>query len=302
MKEAVSVSLGSRKRDHKGEINFGDEKIKIRREGTDGDTKAMAARYKELDGNVDALGLGGAMFDFKIADRVWDVKTVTRIIKDIEKTPIVDGTGVKDTIERRALQMVSDEFEELLEGKPRTAMVSSAIDRYSMALSVVDAGFDSVMFGDLAFGLGINASLKSLKSVERLAKVALPLVSRLPLQWLYPTGKSQEQFTPKYKKFFERSTLIASDFLYVKKYAPLDMEGKIILTNTTTAADVEEFKKRGVSAIITTTPDVGGRSFGTNVLEAAITAYAGKGRILTHEEMIGYVDQLGIKPQIIRFD
>jgi len=39
------------------------------------------------------------------------------------------------------------------------------------------------------------------------------------------------------------------------------------LTNTTTSENVEELKKRGVSLLITTTPVIEGRSFGTNVLE-----------------------------------
>ncbi len=301
MKEAVSVSLGSKSRDHSGVIDFGDEKVKIRREGTDGDSKAMAARYKELDGTVDAFGAGGCMFNFEVAGKVWPVKTVSKIIKGIEKTPIVDGTGVKNTIERNIMTMIASELDELMERKPKTAMISTGLDRYAMAKSILDAGYD-LIYGDLAFGLGINIKIKTEKSLKRLARLSLPIVSRMPLQWLYPTGSKQDSFTPKYGKFFKDATIIAGDFLYTKKYAPYDMEGKIILTNTTTASDIEEFKKRGVSAIITTTPDVGGRSFGTNGLEAAIVAYAGLGRPLTHEEMSGYIEKLGIKPQIIRFD
>ena len=54
--------------------------------------------------------------------------------------------------------------------------------------------------------------------------------------------------------------------------------------------------------IITTTPNVGGRSFGTNGLEAAIVAHAGLGRPLDEIEMREIVDKLGLEPQIIRFD
>jgi len=48
------------------------------------------------------------------------------------------------------------------------------------------------------------------------------------------------------------------------------------LTNTTTSENVEELKKRGVSLLITTTPVIEGRSFGTNVLEGVFTALLGK--------------------------
>ncbi len=301
MKEAVSVSLGSTQRDHSGVIDFGDEKVKIRREGTNGDVKAMIARYKELDGTVDAFGAGGFMFGFQVADKFYPIRMSNNITKHIKITPIVDGYGVKGTIERNSLQMVSKELEELMEGKPRTALMTAGVDRYSMAKSIVDAGFDTT-FADLAFGLGIKKTIKTLKGLQRLARWTLPIVAKFPLSWLYPLGEKQDTFTPKYTKYFENATLIAGDFLYTKKYAPMDMSGKIILTNTTTASDIEEFKNRGVSAIITTTPNVGGRSFGTNGLESAITAYAGLGRRLTHDEIEAYIAKLDIRPNVIRFD
>jgi hypothetical protein len=48
------------------------------------------------------------------------------------------------------------------------------------------------------------------------------------------------------------------------------------LTNTLTARDVEELRARGVARLVSTTPDFGGRSFGTNVIEAALLALLGK--------------------------
>ena len=61
---------------------------------------------------------------------------------------------------------------------------------------------------------------------------------------------------------------------------------------------MEEFKKRGVRAIISTTPNIGGRTFGTNVLEAAITAYSDLGRTLDKEEMNEVIEKLNLKPEI----
>jgi len=60
-----------------------------------------------------------------------------------------------------------------------------------------------------------------------------------------------------------KADVIAGDYLYIDKYMPEDLQGKIILTNTTTSENVEELKKRGVSLLITTTPVIEGRSFGT---------------------------------------
>ena len=79
---------------------------------------------------------------------------------------------------------------------------------------------------------------------------------------------------------------------------PEDMAGKVIVTNTTTKDDVDFLKSRGVKYLITTTPVMDGRSFGTNMLEAALVAAVGKGRTLTKEELNQIIDELGIKPQI----
>lgn len=59
MKRVVSISLGSSKRDHQVETEFLGEKFRIERIGTDGDMERMITMIRELDGRVDAFGLGG---------------------------------------------------------------------------------------------------------------------------------------------------------------------------------------------------------------------------------------------------
>ncbi|RMG39880.1 MAG: quinate 5-dehydrogenase [Methanobacteriota archaeon] len=297
MKRAVSISLGSSSRDHKGTIELGGETIEVQRIGTNGDTKRMQELYRDLDGKVDAFGAGGFLFGFHVEDRFYELRTVKKLVKYVEKTPIVDGNGVKDTIERHSLQSVWPEIQDIFENKPKTALVTSAVDRYGMAKSVAEAGFDMVC-GDFYFALGIPIKVRTLKGVQRLARMIMPLISFFPLSWLYPLGEKQDKRTPKHAKLFKNATLIAGDFLYTKKYSPDDMKGKIILTNTTTQEDRDDLFSRGVEAIITTTPEVGGRSFGTNVLEAAIVAHKGLGRALSPEEMRVEVEKLGLKPQV----
>jgi len=77
-----------------------------------------------------------------------------------------------------------------------------------------------------------------------------------------------------------------------------DMSGKTVITNTTTADNVELLRQRGVRLVITTTPRYEGRSFGTNMMEAALTAYAGKGRPLTDDELNALIDELDLRPSV----
>ena len=59
MKHVVSISLGSSSRNHSVEAEFLGEKFKIERIGTDGDKKKAIQLIEELDGKVDAFGMGG---------------------------------------------------------------------------------------------------------------------------------------------------------------------------------------------------------------------------------------------------
>jgi len=126
----------------------------------------------------------------------------------------------------------------------------------------------------------------------------MPLAGRLPFAWIYPTGEKQEERKPKHTDIFQWATVIAGDCHYIKRYMPDDMKGKVIVTNTTTPEDIELFRKVGVKYLITTTPVLEGRSFGTNMMESALIAISGKKRPLTDAEYSDLLAQLKFEPQI----
>jgi hypothetical protein len=69
---------------------------------------------------------------------------------------------------------------------------------------------------------------------------------------------------------------LAGDFHFIRQNMPDDLHGKTVLTNTVTPQNVDELRDRGVTLLVTSTPELGGRSFGTNVMEAALLALLGK--------------------------
>jgi hypothetical protein len=166
-----------------------------------------------------------------------------------------------------------------------------------MSTSFLDQGYECV-FGDLMFGLGLPFPIHSKQGLKRLAALLLPVVGRVPFEWLYPTGEKQENRIPKWEKYYEWATVIAGDCHYIKHHLPDRIEGKVIATNTTTEGDVEIFRQAGVKYLVTTTPVIEGRSFGTNMMEAALVAVSAKGRTLTHPELKELLDRLGFEPQL----
>ena len=128
----------------------------------------------------------------------------------------------------------------------------------------------------------------------------LPIVSYFPMSMLF-YGSGGAKHEPKYEQYFAASDLLASDFLFLRKDLPEDLHGKTVVTNTTTEDNIALLKARGVRTVVTTTPRYDGQSFGTNMMEAALTAYAGKGRRLTDEELNVLIDELGLRPEVMRF-
>jgi len=126
----------------------------------------------------------------------------------------------------------------------------------------------------------------------------LPVVGRLPFKWVYPTGEKQEKRLPKWVQYYQWATLLAGDCHYIKRHMPYNLEGKVIATNSTTPEDIELFRQAGIKYLVTSTPVLEGRSFGTNMMEATLIAVAGKGRKLTHPELSEMLDLIGFQPQL----
>ena len=121
----------------------------------------------------------------------------------------------------------------------------------------------------------------------------------MPFKWLYPTGEKQNTITPKWGKYYAEADVIAGDFPYIRRYMPDDLKGKTILTNTITQDDVQQLRQRGVKTLITTTPELDGRSFGTNVMEGVLVAVSGrKPSELTPDDYLKLLVQLNWQPRV----
>ncbi len=297
MKRAVSISIGSSKRDKAVEVTLLGEQVRIERIGTDGDMEAAALKYKELDGQVDAFGVGGADLGAIVEGKFYPFHSVQKLIRYVKKTPVVDGGGLKNTLENKAPVFLEQKIGDYLNAHGRKVMITVGVDRWGLSKSFVETGYE-VVFCDLMFTLGIPIPLRSMKALRILASIMIPIVTLFPFEWLYPIGESQEKRIPKWEKWYNWATVIAGDCHYIKRHMPERLDGKVIVTNTTTPEDVELFRKAGVKYLVTTTPVLEGRSFGTNMMEAALVAVAGKGRPLTWDELNEMLDKLGLEPQL----
>lgn len=273
MKRVVSVSLGSSSRDKSQDAEFFGEQFRIERVGVDGSFAKYIAKLEELDGHVDAIGIGGLDVYLWANGRRYAFREAKALVSHIHQTPWVDGSGLKNTLERETVRRLQEDRTVDFRGKK--VLMVAGVDRFGMAEALHEAGADLAM-GDLMFALGIPIAITRWSQFQLLAKLLLPVIVQAPFKLLYPTGEKQDTITPKYSKWYEWADVIAGDFLLIRRFMPDRLGGKIILTNTTRKVDREQLKERGVSTLITTTPSFGGESFGTNVMEGVLVTAAGK--------------------------
>jgi len=301
MKKIISISVGSSSRDHITRHEFLGEECEISRVGTNGDFEKAVQMYRDLDGKVDAFGAGGVEFFLQVADKRYYFRDVKRIRNAIKISKVGDGNGVKGLLEKRAFAALEKYLNEkegkTLKGMP--ALQTTAVDRYGMGEAMVNAGLD-VTFGDFMFALGMPFAIKSLSTVRLLAALLLPVITQLPVPWLYPLGAEQDKPPqPKWTKFYEQSTVLAGDFLQIRQYMPDDLTGKIVVTNTTTKKNVEELQKRNLHILVTVTPRLEGRSFGTNVMEGTLLALMQKPQSeVTSDDFLGLINKIPLEPNI----
>jgi hypothetical protein len=299
VKRAVSVSLGSSKRDKRVQVVFKGEPVIVERIGTDGDVAKARQLFLELDNQVDAFGVGGVDLYLRLGEREYPLQAALKLVKGLA-SPCVDGRGLKHTLELRVFELARPFLNDMLGDVNRLhfrqAFVPVAVDRLGLAQAAAQVS-DQIVLGDLMVALGIPIPVWGLPNFKRVARLLLPIVSYFPMSMLYYGSKGTERQL-KFIRFWRESDLLAGDFLFMHKHVIDNLAGKTVVTNTTTPENLEFLRKRGVHLVITTTPRYEGRSFGTNMMETALTAYVGKERQLSDSALNALIDDLDLRPSV----
>lgn len=236
----------------------------LERYGCDGRPEVAAHRLRELDGRVDALGLGGVNLFYHLNGRDYPCPVGQYLAHQVRKTPLVDGSGWKRRVEITVVQHLPP----LPAGSP--ALVVSVLDRFWLAQALQQAGYVTLA-GDAAFGLKLPLAL-SLPIFTLLGYLTMPLLARLPLPYLYPLGPHQDRSHPRFQHLYARARIIAGDWHFIRHNLPRRLDGQVFITSGTTPADRELLGRRGASGLLTTTPAFQGLSPAANALEAVLLA------------------------------
>ena len=142
MKTVVSVSLGTSKRDHETQTTILGETIHLSRRGVDGQFKNAVSMLQDLDGQVDAIGLGGIDIFLKSRHQTFELRDGKRLRDAVKQTPVVDGSGLKNTLERETVHHLQRSGQIELKGKK--VLMVCAMDRFGMAEALHEGGANPV--------------------------------------------------------------------------------------------------------------------------------------------------------------
>jgi hypothetical protein len=300
LKRVVSISLGTSRRNKAAETEILGEKFSIERIGTDGDLGKFQQMFEELDGKVDALGVGGADIWLVVGERKYAFRQILKLVSGVKRTPVVDGSGLKHTLERETILRLDREG--VIQFADQRVLLMSAVDRYGMAQSLSEL-CPHVLYGDLMFGLGLPIPVRTYSAVETIGRLTLPLITKLPFKWLYPTGDKQNVRTPKFQKHFDWATVIAGDSLFINRYAPDRLDGKTVITQSVRKENIAWMQSAGVSKLITTTPVIGGETFATNVMEGVLISLMNKKpEETTPQDYLDLLQQLDWAPAVMELN
>ncbi len=300
MHRVVSISLGSPRGDFQHTMYFRGRKIQLERVGTDGKVESAVELLRDLDGKVDVLCLGGVNRFYYAGDRAFPLPLGQTLAAAVTKTPLVDGSWVKNNWEPLVIENLAAGGKVNIRGK--RVLLVSALDRPVMAQAFDRLGCPLVV-GDAMFGLGLPVAFRSLPMFNFFATLSLPALRLLPLGYLYPLGEKQNTVLPRFEKHYRWAEVIAGDFHFIYRHLPADLAGKIIITGTVRPGDVEELRLRGVSLLITTAPMLAGRALGANVWEGVLRVVSGADlEKLAPERTREMLGEPGLSPTVLKLN
>ncbi len=297
-KKIISISLGPSIDNYAFTTRLFGEELYVQRFGTDGDAPRARQMVAQFDGQADAIGLGGMNITLRVGRRTFVHRYTQHIANGAQSTPVVDGTHLKNTLERWAISQVARKQPELFQH--RQIFVLSGVHHYALA-QVLRRFTDRIIFGDPIFHLNLPIALNSFRQLERYADWVLPRLCQGPHGRLYPVGPAPQHSTPRGERYFTAANVIVGDIAYLRRYAPNDLRRKIVVTNSLSTADLERLKEQGAQSVVNLTPAFSDQHplVDLNVIEAMFTSLLDRPAAeLTDDDYLDLVSRWQHEPQI----
>lgn len=251
MKQILVIHVGEE--DESATALFLGQHVRIRRVGCGGDAGRARALIVEYDGQVDAIGLEGipAQLNLGPARRPHQIGAALPALAQV--TPVVDGSGVRDGLERWGV-ILADRAQPGIFAEKHILMVpglnhnglAQGLSRHSPSIRYADP----VVF----FGLPDFPGVGSRQTLEQAASPTLERLKDAPFQRIKP--QPNDTSATRAAKPFRWADVLAGDVGTIRRYAPTRLEHKTVVVESANTEDLADLRQRGVAIVVTMMPSL----------------------------------------------
>ena len=215
------------------------------------DLAEAAEAIRFYDSQVSAIALEGMARQLKLDRRREEHADVAPLFHIAQHTPVVDGAGVRDVLERWAIRLVSETHPGTFSYKHVLMMPGLNHNGLAQALAAYTG---DVHYADNLIYFALPGVLGSGASLARYAGPALRQLRQAPPRRLWPVAGQPQQ--KRNESPFHWADVLAGDAGAIRRYAPTDLKGKVIVVEAASDEDVIALRERGAELLITTMPTI----------------------------------------------
>jgi predicted amino acid dehydrogenase len=298
MKHVLTIHLNAG--DETASVTFLGQEIQLHRIGCGGDSERAAALIAEYDGQVDAIGLEGLPAELQLGNVRRSHDAGARLHTAAHVTPVVDGAGVRPSLERWGV-ILTDRAQPGIFAEKRILMtpglnhsgLAQALGRHSPYIRYADPA----LYWALPAFPGVGAR----QTLDQAAPATLEQLKDAPFRRLLPQPGAPK--VPRAAHPFEWADVLAGDIGAIRRYAPAKLAHKTVVVEWATSADLDDLCARGVSIVITMMPSPDGRDglghWSAATIEAVLVALrTDPGLPLSEDTYLDLIADLDWRPAI----
>jgi predicted amino acid dehydrogenase len=271
MKKIVIIHTGNE--EGSATASFLGQEIHVQRLGCGGDAERAARLIAHYDGQVDAIGLEGMPIYLRLgpAHRLHIIGAALAAASN--QTPVVDGAGVRDMLERWSITLANRAQPGIFSQK-RILMVPG-LNHDGLALALGRHGA-AIRYADplVYFGLPNVPGVGSRQTLAQAAEPTLEQLKQMSFRSIMPMPGMCGP--PVASGAFMWADILAGDMGTIRRYAPDTLQHKIVVVESATEEDLADLRRRGASIVVALLPSIvpgaGMRSWSAAATEALLVA------------------------------
>lgn len=295
MPQVVVVHLGSQPETEFTAYLSGREVV-VSRRGAAGDVRrAMALVREAAAAGIDAIALEGMPLTLHLGDTRLDHPLAEMLRKSAGQTLLVDGLAVRDSLDRLALERVTQTHPTLW--RFRRMLMTPGLNRQGLTDALAQHSLH-LRYADPALLFGLPFSLPAGPWVNSFARLMHSRLAGLSFEQISPP---EGEGTPRVTGDFAWADLIAGDMNLIRRHAPFNLRDKVVVTDWLSDEDLAELRSRGVAQVVVTVPRLEGAISRPSAatLAGVFVALHPSGAPLTHATYRSLLADLPWSPDIL---